>query len=142
MNQLNLNLIPTHPDQAGGLAFVGEAQRFFGIVLLAYSISVAGVLANSVIYDKIPLPQFAPSIAIYVVLAVLLILVPMGIFTGRLLKRNGRVCINMVLWRRSTPHPFSRNGLLRSRLEKSHYSAQLISNRSPTLETASASLKK
>jgi hypothetical protein len=91
MNQLKLKLIPTHPDQAGGIAFVGEAQRFFGIVLLAFSISVAGVLANSVLYDKIPLPHFAPPIFSYVILAVLLVLAPMGIFTGRLLqtKRSG-----------------------------------------------------
>jgi hypothetical protein len=86
MNQLKLNLIPTHPDEAGGLAFVGEAQRFFGIVLLAYSFSVAGVLANSVIYDKVPLPQYAPSIFSYVVFALILVLAPMCIFTGRLLK--------------------------------------------------------
>src|SRR5215470_2049709 len=52
MSKLNLQLIPTHPDEAGGLAFVGEAQRLFGILLFAYSITVSGVLANSVIYDK------------------------------------------------------------------------------------------
>jgi hypothetical protein len=86
MNNLNLQLVPTHPDEAGGLAFVGESQRFFGVVLLAYSFAVAGVLANGVIYDKYPLPHFAPAIAAYVVVAVALILIPLLVFSGRLLK--------------------------------------------------------
>lgn len=86
MNKLNLQLTPTHPDEAGGLAFVGEAQRFYGAILLAYSIGVSGVLANQVIYDKIPLPHFAPSIVAYVIVAVGIVLLPMGIFAGTLMK--------------------------------------------------------
>jgi hypothetical protein len=90
MNKLNLQLTPTHPDEAGGLAFVGEAQRFFGGILLAYSIAVSGVLANQLIYDKIPLSHFAPSIAAYVIVAVGIVLLPMGIFAGTLLKTKRR----------------------------------------------------
>jgi len=84
-------LIPTHPDEAGGLAFVGESQRFFGIILLAYSVAVSGVLANGVIYDRIALPHFAPSIAAYVALAVFIVLLPLFVFSGRLIttKRVG-----------------------------------------------------
>ena len=64
MSKLNLQLVPIHPDEAGGLAFVGEAHRYFGIVVVAfYSLVVAGVLANTVLYDKLPLPQFAGEIA-------------------------------------------------------------------------------
>ena len=29
MNRLKLQLVPTHPDQAAGLAFVGEVQQYF-----------------------------------------------------------------------------------------------------------------
>jgi hypothetical protein len=86
MNQLNLKLVPTHPDQAGGLGFVGEAQRFFSVLLVAYSVAVAGVLANNVLFGKTPLQHFAPAIAVYVVFAVILILCPLAIFAGRLLK--------------------------------------------------------
>jgi hypothetical protein len=91
MNHLHLQLIPTHPDQAGGLAFVGEAQRFFGIILFAYSITVAGVLANEVIYGQEPLAHFAPAIAAYVLIAVAIILAPLIVFLPTLLalKRVG-----------------------------------------------------
>jgi hypothetical protein len=86
MNNLELQLVPTHPDEAGGLAFVGESQRFFGVVLLAYSIAVAGVLANGVLYDRYPLPHFAPVIAAYVFIAVAIVLIPLLVFSGTLLK--------------------------------------------------------
>jgi hypothetical protein len=91
MNRLRLRLIPTHPDQAGGLAFVGEAQRYFGIILLAFSIGAAGVLANSIVYDKLSLLHFAPVITTYVFVAVGVFLIPILVFSGTLFrtKRSG-----------------------------------------------------
>jgi hypothetical protein len=91
MSKLKLNLMPTHPDEAGGLAFVGEAQRFFGIVVFAYSVATAGVLANGVIYDRIPLPHFAGAIAAYAVMVVIIILAPLLVFAALLVrtKREG-----------------------------------------------------
>jgi hypothetical protein len=84
--KFDIQLFPTHPDQAGGLGFVGEAQRFFGILLFAYSITICGVFANQIVYDRIPLQHFAPLIAIYVIMAVGIILGPLVIFTGKLLQ--------------------------------------------------------
>jgi hypothetical protein len=84
--KLDVQLFPTHPDQAGGVGFVGETQRFFGILLFAYSIAVTGVMADEIVYDKVPLTHFAPAIAAYVVIALLIILAPLAVFTGRLLK--------------------------------------------------------
>jgi hypothetical protein len=86
MNRLNLQLVPTHPDEAGGLAFVGESERLFGIVLFACSIAVAGVLANGIIYDGFPLAHFAPVIAVYVFVAVAIFLMPLLVFSGTLVK--------------------------------------------------------
>jgi hypothetical protein len=88
---LDMQLFPTHPDEAGGIGFVGEAQRFFGILLFAYSAGICGVIADEVVYDKLPLTRFAPAIAAYVVVAVLIIVAPLAIFTGKLIvaKRVG-----------------------------------------------------
>jgi len=86
MNHLNLQLIPTHPDQAAGLAFVGESQRFFGIILFGWSVTVSGVLASGIIYDKIPLPHFWPVIAAYVFMAVAIVLLPLLVFSATLLR--------------------------------------------------------
>lgn len=91
LNHFDLKLVATHPDQAGGLGFLGEAQHFFGIVLFAFSVGVAGVLANNVIYGKTSLHKLAPVIAVYVLFLVFLVLLPMALFSTRLLrtKREG-----------------------------------------------------
>ncbi len=86
VRNLDLQLFPTHPDQAGGLGFVGDSQRFFGVLLFAISIGSTGVLANDIVYDKIPLQNFAPAIGTYVVVALLVMLGPLIVFAGMLLK--------------------------------------------------------
>jgi hypothetical protein len=84
MNRLKLQLVPTHPDQAAGLAFVGEVQQYFAIVLFAFSIAIAGVLANGIIYDGVSLSYYAPVIVIYVVAAVAVFLTPVFVFSATL----------------------------------------------------------
>jgi hypothetical protein len=86
IRNLDLQLFPTHPDEAGGLGFVGDSQRFFGILLFAISIGSTGVLANDIVYDKVPLQSFAPAIGAYVVAALLVLVGPLIVFTGMLLK--------------------------------------------------------
>jgi hypothetical protein len=91
VRNLNLQLFPTHPDKAAGLSFVGETQRFFGALIFAYTIGVTGVLANDIVYDKIPLQSFAPAIACYVATAIIIVVGPLIVFAGILLrtKRQG-----------------------------------------------------
>jgi hypothetical protein len=83
---LDLQLFPPHPDQAAGLGFVGEGQRFFGILLFAFSLGSAGVLAREIVYGKIPLTYFAPVVGVYVVAAIIIIVGPLVVFTGLLIK--------------------------------------------------------
>jgi len=90
MSKLHLQLIPTHPDEAGGLGFVGEAHRFFSVIIFAFSIASTGVVANEVVYGKVPLPHFAPLIGTYVVLVVILFLLPLAVFAPLLLRTKRR----------------------------------------------------
>jgi hypothetical protein len=91
INNLDLQLFPTHPDHAGGIGFVGSAQRFFGILLFSFSCAVSGIIANQIIYNKMPIQSFGPAVAGYVVIMLGIVLMPLAIFTGRLLhtKRRG-----------------------------------------------------
>jgi len=91
IGRLDLQLFPTHPDECGGIGFVGEAQRFFGILLFSFSLGLTGVLANEILYDKIPLKHFAPAIGAYAFIALLLMVLPLAVFTPKLLitKRKG-----------------------------------------------------
>ena len=84
MNKLDLQLFPPHPDESGGLGFVGRAQQFFGIVLFAYSAATAGVVADSVLYDKVPLQHYTWAIVAYVIIAVGIVLAPLLVFALRL----------------------------------------------------------
>lgn len=86
VRKLDLQIFPTHPDEAGGLGFVGGAQRFFGIILFAFSLASVGVLARSIVYDHIPLANYAPAIVTYVVVAVVVVTGPLMVFSGILLK--------------------------------------------------------
>jgi len=86
VSKLDLNLYPTHPDESGGIGFVGHAQRLFSILLFSYSIGAVGVLANEIVYDKIPLKNFAAVIAAYVIIALIVILAPLMVFSGKLIK--------------------------------------------------------
>ena len=89
--RLDLQLFPTHPDEACGLGFIGEAQRFFGILLFAFSAASAGVLANDIVYDKVPLQNFVPAFASYVVAILIVFAGPLVVFSGvlRRVKRHG-----------------------------------------------------
>jgi hypothetical protein len=84
--KLDMQLYPTHPDEAAGLGFVGEAQRFFGMILFAFSLGSTGVLAREIVYDHVPLVSYAPTIATYVVFALLIVVGPLMVFTGVLLR--------------------------------------------------------
>jgi hypothetical protein len=80
MSKLDLQIFPPHPDEAGGLGFVGRTQQFFGVVLFAYSAGIAGIIANQVMYDKVPLQSFAATIICYVVFVEILVLLPIIVF--------------------------------------------------------------
>src|SRR5262249_2715444 len=86
VRDLDFRLYPTHPDEAAGLGFVGGAQRFFGIVLFAFSIGSTGVIAKGVVYDKVPLANFYPAIATYVIVALVIVLGPLVLFARTLLR--------------------------------------------------------
>jgi len=84
MSTLRLRLIPTHPDRAGGLGFLGDTQRYFWIIVSAFSVTAAGVLADEIVYAGVPLTSFKFSFAGYVVLVLIVFLLPLVMFTGQL----------------------------------------------------------
>jgi hypothetical protein len=88
--QLDLKLLPTHPDRAGGIAFIGENQRFFAFITFAIGAVISGIFANQVLYEKFPITAIsAPTIAVALVL-VLYIQIPAVFFFPmlRLTKRR------------------------------------------------------
>jgi len=90
ISRLPLRLVATHPDKAGGLAFVALGQSGFAILVLAASASLSAVLADDVIYGGVALESLYPSMAAFAVLATLIVLAPLVTFAPKLaaLKRE------------------------------------------------------
>lgn len=92
ISRLDLRLIPSHPDHAGGLGFVGNSVQSFSILGFVFGALVAGMAANRVLrFDAQPL-DFKYTAAGAVVFAILLFCAPLTVFTRQL----------VISWRRGT----------------------------------------
>ncbi len=105
VSKLDLQLVPTHPDQAGGLGFLGEAHRQFAIIIFAYATTVSGTVAREIIFDKVPIGTFKIPIVAFIVIALLLFLGPLFMFAPALLRT-----------RRKALHQYSELGVKLGRL--------------------------
>ncbi len=70
MSRLNLSLVSTHPDQAGGLKFVSTSIRGYRIPTLAFSSIVAGAQMNQILHVGLA-PLDVRNVAIGVTIFVL-----------------------------------------------------------------------
>ena len=91
ISRLDLQLIPTHPDRAAGLGFLGEAQVKFGIIVLAFSSVLSCHAGEEILFGGASLAGYKMMILGYVVLVLLVLLAPLFVFSSRLfeVKRRG-----------------------------------------------------
>jgi hypothetical protein len=90
-SRLELNLIPTHPDRAAGLGFLGVSSAAFAPLLLAHGALLAGLMANPILIAGAKLTDFKMEIVGAVLFLLLLVFGPLLAFSPRLMqaKRNG-----------------------------------------------------
>jgi len=84
VSRIPLNLIPTHPDRAGGLGFLGGISYAFGPVLFAQGAMLAGLIASNVLYHGGKLLSFKLYAASFVVFFVFVIFGPLLMFTPQM----------------------------------------------------------
>jgi hypothetical protein len=91
VSRIDLQLVPTHPDRAGGLAFVSTMVHAFIPLLMAHGALFAGNLANRIFHLGATLPQYRLEILLLVLVLLLLILGPLAVFAPQLArtKRTG-----------------------------------------------------
>jgi hypothetical protein len=91
VSRIRLNLIATHPDRAGGLAFVGSSAYAFGPILFAQGAMLAGLVASRVLYRGENLLSFKLQAIGFVAFFVFAILAPLVMFTPQMAraKRKG-----------------------------------------------------
>lgn len=88
---LSLHLVATHPDQAGGIGFLGEKTDGFFAFVAAEGAVMAGVVANHILHAGRPLALFEIDIVVAAAVVVALVLGPMCVFIPALreTKRKG-----------------------------------------------------
>ena len=89
LSRLNLQLLPSHPDRAGGLAFVGTSLRGFTPVAFGLGAAVAAGAAEAIFVDGRPVQEFKLVVGALVVGMVVLFAGPLFIFAPPL--RRARI---------------------------------------------------
>jgi hypothetical protein len=84
ISRLNLGLVATHPDESGGIAFLGTAQASFGIVAFALSAVMCGELSEQVLYGGGHVMDHKALLIGFVVLALVLVFAPLLVLAGPL----------------------------------------------------------
>ncbi len=90
VSRLNLCLISTHPDRAGGLAFLGKSTYAFGPILFAQGLLLAGMIASRILYEGESLLSFKIEAVSLVGFFVLFLLGPLVMFTPQLARAKQR----------------------------------------------------
>lgn len=80
VSRIQLDLHPAHPDGTAGLLFLSMTGRAFRFVLLALGMSLAGMMANRILYGGAHLMEFKVEIVGVVALLTLLIFGPLVVF--------------------------------------------------------------
>jgi ABC-type multidrug transport system fused ATPase/permease subunit len=85
VSRLDLQLLPAHPDRAGGLKFLGASLQAFAILACAIGTIVAGAVTNRVVHDHAALLSFRYLILGFDVLCLIIFVGPLFFFTPHLM---------------------------------------------------------
>jgi len=91
VSRLDLHLIPTHPDRAGGLAFLGKSAYAFSPILFAQGALLAGLIASRILHEGAKLLSFKMEAIGLIAFFLVFVLGPLTMFTPQLAgaKRKG-----------------------------------------------------
>jgi hypothetical protein len=84
--RLELRPHPTHPDRAGGLAFLGSAQATFGVYVFAFGIQLSCLIADAVYYRGADLMSFKAEVIAFVLIVVVVLLLPLLPFASKMVR--------------------------------------------------------
>jgi hypothetical protein len=90
VSQLELRLIPAHPDRAGGLLFLAQSLRAFWILAVAIGAVVAGSVANQVAHHGRTVGDHQAVIVACAAFCLTVFAGPLLVFSGKLLRERWR----------------------------------------------------
>lgn len=80
LSRLDLSIQPGHPDERGGLAFLGDSIQAFAILALAFASAAAGSVADFILHEGAPMGELKGFITGSVACILLLFLTPLLFF--------------------------------------------------------------
>jgi hypothetical protein len=84
VSRIRLNLIPTHPDELGGLGFLSKTVYAFTLLLLAHGAMLAAQIADRIYFLGAPLAAFKAEIAVMLVFLLCMVFGPLLVFAPQL----------------------------------------------------------
>ena len=90
---LDLSIVPTHPDGAGGLGFVKDLPKAFSLLAFATSAVVASRLAHDVMYHGVTVQSLKGVLGAFVVLLIVICVAPLLALAGPLAKAKRRALL-------------------------------------------------
>jgi hypothetical protein len=86
ISALKLDLYAIHPDQVGGLGFLGYSIRYFSPIAFAISATVAGNMADFILAGQTKIADLRVPAVICLIFIIILFTLPLMSFVGKLLK--------------------------------------------------------
>ena len=90
VSRIDLSLVPTHPDRAGGLEFLSETAYAFVPLLLAHGALLAGLLGDRIFHLEATLASFMIEILVLVIFLMCVVFGPLLVFAPQLAKAKRR----------------------------------------------------
>jgi hypothetical protein len=84
ISRLDLHLVPTHPDMAAGLGFLGLAQAKYAIIMLALSSLLSSQIGQEILFGGASLASYRMTILVFVALILITFLGPLLVFSPKL----------------------------------------------------------
>lgn len=78
--RLDLRLVATHPDRAGGLMFISQYPQVFQAFAFAVSCVAASSIARDLVFDSASFASVRPMMLVWIAAIVLVFVVPLTVF--------------------------------------------------------------
>lgn len=88
ISRLELQLIPTHPDEAGGLEFLTISQRVFSMIAFTMGAVISASIWQNVLYRGANVIDFRYTAIAYPIITPLIILAPLTVFAPDLIRTH------------------------------------------------------
>jgi hypothetical protein len=84
VSRIKLNLLPAHPDRAGGLGFLSSTGYGFAMLAAAFGALAAGPIASRIFFAGARLSEFADEIFVLVAFVLCVVFGPLMLFAPQL----------------------------------------------------------